>query len=168
MSENFKIIELRKLLISGHSAETLVSKALPNYTDKEETMKSFTSFEEDVLIEANYCNYPVEILCKNIHVKYPDLSCDELYRWISSVIASMMHEGLIELVMTHYCIREGDFSTPMAERYLNHQELELILKHPEKWDENNVFSITDTYQLKITDKGKEAYLNLFNDTIIFS
>lgn len=128
-------------------------------------MQYISEIEDLILIEANDFNVPVQNVFNDVWMTNKSLNREEAYKLTSSVIGSMVAEGLVELVMTHHIAEREDVFSPFAERYLKHEEIELILKHPELWDEKDVFSFTDTYQLKITEKGRDVFEQVTNGTI---
>ncbi len=118
-------------------------------------MVDIKDIEEGVLIETNDFNMSVQNLCNDIMVRGRGMPGEEVRKFASNIIASMVAEGLISLVKTTYVQEDEDLFSPESERELTHEEMDLILKQPEKWEEKEVFSPTEVYEMVITEQGRE-------------
>lgn len=118
-------------------------------------MIDIRELEESVLIEANDFNMPVQNLYNEILVQGKTMPQQEVRSFASRIIGSMMLEGLVTLVKTRYRQEDTDIYTAESTRDCTPEEADLILKEPERWEEMDAFSITDTFELAITDKGRE-------------
>ncbi len=127
-------------------------------------MNFISGIEEGILIEANDFNVPVLMVYNDVLVQNMEMPKEDIYSQASLVIGAMVTEGLVELVMTHHRKVMDDLYSPLHERYLTHEEVDLILNHPERWDDEDVFSFINTYQLKITEKGRETLYNIYQGT----
>ncbi len=123
-------------------------------------MVDINDIEEGVLIETNDFNLSVQNLCNDIMVRGRDMSQEEVRKFASNIIGSMVTEGLITLVKTNYVQEDEETFSPDSERELSPEEMDLILKHPEKWEEEGVFSPAEVYEMVITEQGRER---LFED-----
>ncbi|HOD15959.1 MAG TPA: hypothetical protein PK307_00845 [Spirochaetota bacterium] len=111
--------------------------------------------EESVLIEANDFNMPVQNLYNEILVRGKTMPEHEVRAFTSRIIGSMVLEGLVTLVKTRYRQEDTDVYAAESTRDCTPEEAGLILKEPDRWEEMDVFSITDTFELAITDKGRD-------------
>ncbi|HNR88148.1 MAG TPA: hypothetical protein PKM65_07395 [Spirochaetota bacterium] len=117
-------------------------------------MIDIKGIEEGVLIETREFNMCIQNLYNDIKVGGKNLSDEEVRRFTCNVIGSMVTEGLVRLVKTTYLQEDEDVYSYESERDLTPEETDLILKEPERWEEENVFSPADVYELVITGKGR--------------
>jgi hypothetical protein len=118
-------------------------------------MIDIRDIEEGVLIEADDFNMPVHNLYNDIVVRGRNISEKDARAFASRIISSMALEGLISLVKTCYRKEDEDCYAPVSTRDCTPDEALLIMKEPEKWEEKDVFSHTEAYELAITEKGRE-------------
>ena len=119
-------------------------------------MIDINEIEEGVLIEASEFNYCIENLVNDITARGKGLSREEIYRFACNIIGSLLARGLVKLVRTTCKEVEEDLYDRVSERELTDEELDLILQKPDKWDERDVFSITEVYEMSITGEGRKA------------
>lgn len=117
--------------------------------------------EEDVIIEANDFNMPLTELVNTIAYTNRGLSTDEVYKNASRIIGSMLKQEQVELVRTVFKDNGNDTFTPLSEHQLSEKESNIVLKQSEKWDDKDILSFTNVFQLKITDKGRERFKIIF-------
>lgn len=118
-------------------------------------MIDINEIEEGILIETEDFNMGIENLYNDIKVRGKNLSDDDARRTTCSIIGSMVLQGLSALVKSRYRLEDDDLYEFQSQRDLTPEERELILTKPELWEENGVFSMTEVYELAITDKGRE-------------
>jgi len=126
-------------------------------------MIDINELEMGVLIEADDFNYPVNNLMNDVTVRGKNLDRDEVYRTACSIIGSLYVQGYITIVRTAYQDEGDDLYTPLATTELAGDELDTFLKHPEKWDDMEVFSKTATVEMKITDRGRDYLMASYDD-----
>jgi hypothetical protein len=118
-------------------------------------MISIREMEESVLIETNDFNMPVQNLYNEILVRGKSMPEHEVREFTSRIIGSMVLEGLLTLARTRYRQEDIDLYAAESTRDCTPEETDLILKEPERWEEMEVFSLTDAFELAITEKGRE-------------
>jgi hypothetical protein len=118
-------------------------------------MVDIRDFEESVLIETNDFNMPIHQLYAEIRVRHRSMPEPEVRALTSRIIGSMIVEGLITLARATYREIENDLYQQESIRELTQDESDLILKRPDRWEEMDVLSLTDTYEMAITDRGRE-------------
>ena len=118
-------------------------------------MIDIREIEEGVLIESDEFNMPVQQLYNDIIVRGKSVSEKDARAFASRIIASMVLEGLVKLVKTRYRKVDSDTFATESTRYCTPEEALVIMKEPERWAETEVFSLTDAYELAITEKGRE-------------
>ncbi len=110
--------------------------------------------EEGVLIETGDFNMCMQNLYNEIKFLGKDISDGEARRFTCSIIGSLVTQGLVTLVKSTYLQKEEDLYELESERGCTDEELDFLLKEPERWEEMNVFSLTEVYELAITEKGR--------------
>jgi hypothetical protein len=118
-------------------------------------MINISETEESVLIETNDFNMPVQNLYNEILVRGKTMPEHEVRAFTSRIIGSMVLEGLVTLVKTTYRQEDADVYAAESTRDCIPEEVDLIMKEPDRWEEMDAFSITDTFELAITEKGRE-------------
>jgi len=116
-------------------------------------MIDINGIEESVLIEAQDFNMPVLQLYNEISVRNKSLSESDARSLASRIIGAMVAEGLVTLVRGTYREIDEDCYSLETMRDLSPEETDLILKRPDRWEEKDVFSLTETYELAITERG---------------
>ena len=118
-------------------------------------MINIREMEESVLIETNDFNMPVQNLYNDILVQGKRMPEQEVREFTSRIIGSMVLEGLLTLARTRYRQEGIDLYAAESTRDCTPEETDLILKEPERWEEMEVFSLTEAFELAITEKGRE-------------
>jgi hypothetical protein len=118
-------------------------------------MIDIKGIEEGVLIETNDFNMPIRQLYTDIRVQEKSMSEQDVCSLACSIIGSMLLEGLIRLVRATYREQKDEIYVLEAVRDLTPEETDLILKEPHRWEKTDVFSLTEPYELAITDRGRE-------------
>ncbi len=118
-------------------------------------MINIREMEESVLIETNDFNMPVQNLYNEILIRCKRMPEHEVREFTSRIIGSMVLEGLLMLARTRYRQEDIDLYAAETTRDCTPEETDLILKEPERWEEMEVFSLTEAFELAITEKGRE-------------
>ncbi len=118
-------------------------------------MIDINKLEEGVLIEANDFNTGISQLVNDIAVQDRRMSRNEIYKLACNIIGSLVVQNYVTVIKTKYKRVDEDIYNKISSSDVSEEEMEIILKHPEKWDEMDVFSKTATIELRITDKGRE-------------
>ncbi len=117
-------------------------------------MIDIKEIEEGVMIEVQEWNYPLSNLINDIRIADKGLTIKEAYRYASLITGSLLTQGLITIQKGTYENSGGDSFTFVSGRDLTEEEIEHILKEPEKWSEEEIQSFEDVYELAVTDKGR--------------
>jgi hypothetical protein len=124
-------------------------------------MIDIRDIQEGILIEANDLKVPVRQVYNDIKVQGRGLSDEDCRNFASNLIGLMVCEGLVKLVkLKSRKVDSNDdeyftFYEFESERGLTQEEVKLILKEPGRWEEMDVFSLTESYLLVITKKGRK-------------
>ena len=118
-------------------------------------MIDIREIEESVLIEANDFNMPIQNLYNEILVRGKTLPEPDVRTFTSRIIGSMVVEGLVTLVKSRYHREDADVYSFESSRDCTPEETDLMIKEPGRWDEMDVFSPTEVFELAITEKGRE-------------
>ncbi|MCP4138416.1 MAG: hypothetical protein GY754_46065 [bacterium] len=119
-------------------------------------MIDIQELEEGVLIEAGDFNMGIQQLIADITVRYRDLSKEEIYKLACNVIGSLVVQEFVTVIKTTYKETGDDIFSPVSNADVSGDELDTFLKEPAKWDELDVFSKTETFELKITEAGRNS------------
>ncbi len=124
-------------------------------------MKGIKEIEQIILIETAEMAYPVNNLYNDVKSFNSEAAHEDICRYMCSIIGSMLTEGKITLKKSFY---EPDKDYPdsfslVSSRDLTDAEADLVLKHPENWDQNDFFSQNEIVELDITNIGREILEN---------
>lgn len=118
-------------------------------------MIDIREIEESVLIETNDFNMPLQNLYNEILVRGKTMPEPDVRAYTSRIIGSMVAEGLVTLVKSRYHQEDDDVYSFESSRDCTPEENDLMMKEPGRWEETDVFSPTDVFELAITEKGRE-------------
>lgn len=121
-------------------------------------MKGISELEQIILVETGEMGYPLNNLYNDVKVFNKDASHAELCGYMCTIIGSMLVEEKISLQKSFYQTAKDfpDSYEHVSSRELTEEEKDLVLKHPEKWDDKDIFSATEVIELIITDTGLRA------------
>jgi hypothetical protein len=117
-------------------------------------MIDIREIEESILIETNDFSWPIHQVYNEIMVSGKSISQEDAMRLTSMVIGSMVTEGMVTLVKATYREEDEDIYARESERSLTPEETDLILRQPDRWEEADALSLTESYELVITEAGR--------------
>jgi hypothetical protein len=124
-------------------------------------MIDIRDIQEGILIEARDFRIPVGEVYNEVMARGKGMSNEDCLNFTSNIIGLMVIEGLVKLIKTKSRKVDSDDDDLItcyefeSESGLTPEETKLILKEPGRWEEMNVFSLSEAYMLAITKKGRK-------------